>query len=811
MKNKIIIIFMFILFINCLSFAGEEEDFAFAKRTFEDKFYEVAIKQFETFLKNYPESGKINQVHLFLAQCYYHLDKLLPALSELELIAKKQLEKELTEAVLYWLGEVYLKGKDFSTAREYFLKIINSFPESAYKDYALHALALSHYDTDDVKEAIFWWDKLDTDLLSEEIAQEVLMYKGKGYFKLGRYDSAKECFLFFINRFPKGRFLDEAYYYLGEISFRTFDYNDALDNYSKVILRFPRSSFLEMARIGIAWVYLETGRYEEAEKYFKNFIETRQGTSVLDYAFVGLANTLVKLNRYNDAIDVYEKIIKEFPESSHVFSAHVGKAECLYSLARYNEAIDFCKEAIRRFNRQHEKDDFYYTMGWAYRKLGKLDEAVLIFEDIVHYSNDEQLKVSSLSCLGDIYLEKEDYVKAQEFYDIVLKEYPGSLYVDYAQMQLGLIFYRMERYDAAIIALRNLILNFPSTRFKEGANYYLAMSYFKQRDYVRAEEEFAKLSNSSAYGEEAEIKRGVCLMNSGKYREAIDWFKKIRSIIRTDKHLLALDYYNAWAYYFTGKEKEFLKAIDNILKRYPDSDFSPDIIFWLGEYYYQKKDFVKAEEYFAQLVSRFPHDDLVDDVYYWLGWTSYHKKDFLASIRYFEKILDSCSGSPFVPEALYRKGKILCEMRMFSEAEDVFRQLEKRFPDTRFFYLALQEQASLKKDKGDFDNALILLRKGETCPLKDLAALIRFEIASLLEEKNNLDEALTEYLKIVYLEGLDNLELMEQTKIRIADILEKKGRWIEAEEIYNYLLKSENQDIKNLARKRLEGVREKLR
>ncbi|MGE4357282.1 MAG: tetratricopeptide repeat protein, partial [Candidatus Omnitrophota bacterium] len=515
--------------------------------------------------------------------------------------------------------------------------------------------------------------------------------------------------------------------------------------------------------------------------------------------------------KYNEALTVYERIIKEFPESSYLYSAYVGKAECLYNLSRYEETIDFCKEMLRKFTRQNDKDDFYYIMGWAYRKSGNLDEAVLTFEDILHYSDDEQLRASSLSSIGDIYLEKGDYVKAQEIYDTILKDYSDSLYVDYAQMQLGRIFYKTEKYGAATIALRNLILNFPTSRYKEEAIYYLAMSYFKQGNYKLAEEEFSRLSSSRTYGEEAEVKRGVCLLNSGQYSEAINWFKKIRRAIRTDKYLLALDYYTAWANYFMGKKKEFLKEIDNILKRYPDSDLLPDIVFWLGEYHYQEKDFGKAEKYFLQFISEFPNDDLVDDAHYWLGWINYYQKDFLSSIRSFEELIVKYPNSPLAADALYRKGKILCEMRMFSEAEDTFKQLEKKFPDTHYCCLAIKEQAILKKGKGDFAGALSLLRKGENCSAKEIRASIIFEIGLLLEESNDLEGALTEYLKIVYLEGLDNIELLDQARIHIAEILEKKERWIEAQEVYNHLLNSYNPDIKNMARKRLEAIKDKLR
>ncbi|MCM8798289.1 MAG: tetratricopeptide repeat protein [Candidatus Omnitrophica bacterium] len=808
---RILILILSIVFLNSSLFAGEEEDFIFASRSFEDKFYEVAARQLEKFITKYPESEKISEAHLLLAQCYYHLDKLLPALSELETILHKPSAKDLREAIFYWIGEVYLKGKDFSTAREYFLRVNNEFPQSSYRDYALHSLALSYYAVGNFKEAIFWWDKLDIDNLKGELLEEVLLQRGKSYFKLGNYAEAKKDIFLFINRFPEGKFLDEAYYYLGEINFKTSDYNQALDNYSQIILHFPRSSFVELARLGIAWIYLNTERYAEAEKYFKSFIEKNRDRKILDSALIGLATALSKLARDEEALKVYERILQEFPQSNHILSAYMGKAEALYNLSRYEETIDFCLGALKKFTTQDEKDDFYYTLGWAYRKLGRTEEALLNFEDLFHYSQDEHLKASALACLGDIYLEKDEYSLAQEMYDLILKDYAGSLYADYAQRQLGIIFYKLGKYEAAIISFRSLISNFPSTRYKEEAGYYIAMSYFNQGKYKLAEEEFIRLSQSKLYAEEAGVKRGVCLINLRKYTEAIDWFRKIRNSLREENYLFALDYYTAWAQYLMGRKKDFLKTAQDILKRYPKADLIPEIIFWLGEYYYQNGDFNKSEEYFGQLINQFPQDDLVDDAYYWLGWVNYYKKDYLSSIKYFEKLPEKYSGSPLVPEALYRKGKILYQLNMRNEAEEVFRELERNFPESPYFYLSLKEQANLRREKKDIDSAWELLKRAESCPLPEIVALIKFDLASILEERGDLDEALTEYLKIVYLEGISEEEMRERAKLHLGQVLEKKEKWREAEGVYQELVNSHSQEIKNLARQRLEELKERLK
>ncbi len=811
-KNALIFTLLFIIFaLRSIAFAvitNEEDEFIFAKKAFEDKFYEVAKGQLESFVKKYPRSDRIVQAQLMLGQCNYHLDKLLPAISELEKVLNRPRQINVTDVAFYWLGEIYLKGKDFSAARDYFGRVVNEFPDSEYRNYALHSIAMTYFESGAFRDAFLWWEKLNKQELDEELAQDIEMHRGIGYLRLNDYDAARRCFSLYIKRVPRPRALDEAYYYLGEANFNSSDYHQALENYSQVITRFPRSRFRELSRFGIAWTYLKMERLEDAQEYFAKFIELNPRSQVLDSALLGLAASLAKADKYEEALDIYERLIKEFPASQYAVSAYLGKADCLYNLFRFQETVDFCLGAIKKFSRRSDRDDFFYTLGWAYQKMGRSEDAILTFEDLLRYSDDEIIKASSLAHLGDIYLEKNEFKRAQDAYDSILKEHTHSLYADYAQMQLGMVFFRMDKYDAAIIALRSLLANFPKTRFLEEAGYYIAMSYFKQGNFPSAEEEFAKLVVSrSRYAAEANVKRGVCLMNMQRHQEALDLFKRIRMSGMSREHLMAVDYYSAWAQYFSGKEKNFLKSLNDFLLRYPDSEISPDIIFWLGEYYYRNKNWSKARDYFLQIPSRFPRDDLVDDAYYWLGWVLYHKKDHLSAIRYFEQLTIRYSGSPLVPDALYRKGIILKEARLFKEAADIFQQLERRFPDMHFYYLALKEQAELKKEERDFKAALSLLRKAENCPLIDLNALIKFDMASILEEDDNLNDALVEYLKIVYLEGLQNKPLIERTNMKIAGILEKQGKWYDAQEVYSRLISSEQEDIRRFARERLNWLK----
>ncbi len=814
MTKKILFLTVLFLFLTRLASPavseGEEDDFHFARKAFEDKFYESARAGLEAFFKKYPASQKAEKAHLMLGQCYYYLDKLLAAISELEKVLNSPRKKDLTDVAYYYLGEIYFKGKDFSTARRYFQKVIEEFPSSVYANYSRHSTALAYYEMDEFKQALALWDELNMTDLSESLDRDIDFYRGQCYLKLGDHEEAREIFSDYIQRFSRSGSIDEAYYYLGEANFGSGDYQEASESYAQIITRFPKSKFIELARFGLAWAYLKMERFEDASEYFQKFLESGTKSEVMDSALLGLANSLTKLSKLESALEVYERLIKEFPDSRYTGSAYSGKADVLYKLSRYEEAIELCQEAVKKIAGQYDKNELSYTLGWAYQKAGRINDAIIVFEDLIRYSDDDIIKASSYARLGDIYLERREFEKAQDAYDSILKEYPRSPYADYAQFQLGIVFHRIEKYEGAIMAFRSLLANFPKTKFKDEAQYYTGLSYFKMGNFINAKEEFYKLSSalSPVYKSQANLKIGICLINAKKYEEALVMFKRLKQAGYTDRLYLAeLDYYAAWANYYSGRVKEAVAALNKFIVDYPNSEIAPDVIFWLGEYCYRSQDWNKAAAYFLQLLTRFPEDDLRDDAHYWLGWVEYRNKRPIEAIRYFEKLVSNYSGSPLVPDALYRKGIILEEMMMMREAEGIFEQICQKYPQSHFYYLALKERAALKNKQKSFDSALSLLREAEKSSMVEFNALVKFDIGLILEQNNNIEGALTEYLKIIYDKNLNNNSLTEKTDMRIANILERQEKFNQAEEIYLRLIKSQDPSVRQFAQERLRLIR----
>jgi len=122
MKRGLQIVIIIVVFLTSLAFTlnltvinshadSEEELFFVAQKSFEDGFYDVSIRYINQFLESYPLTKRKIEAQILLGQCYFFKRQYLKAYD----IFNGQLEhKEFKDATLFWLGETYLKGADYS-------------------------------------------------------------------------------------------------------------------------------------------------------------------------------------------------------------------------------------------------------------------------------------------------------------------------------------------------------------------------------------------------------------------------------------------------------------------------------------------------------------------------------------------------------------------------------------------------------------------------------------------------------------------------------------------------------------------------
>ncbi len=787
----------------------EEEGLFVAKKAFEDGFYEVSLGLLERFLTNYPNSPRVAEVNLLIGQCYFHQNKFLDALKKFEETLNQPNAKNIQDALLYWIAEVHFRANNFSRAEEYYQRIIDGFPNSSYTSAAYYSLAWCLFQEKSFAQSLGYFKTVEEKFPKETVSQDASFkiieclynlkdYPGikdrvKSYLKLYYKDTAKLPYLYFYDA--------EADYYLN-------NFGSAINEYSKVIANTGDDKIKALSGLGIAWSYLKLKQYQQAQDSFNQVDTANLEKASKDIFLLGKAALMSETKRLNEANQLYSELIQTNAEPLVLIQAYLGRADTLYNLAEYQKAIAVYKEALSKLSESSQQeiiDKLHYGLAWAYLKEGEFKSAIDEFKKIAKYTEDKIIKVAALCQVGDAYQDSGDYARAIEAYDNILKDYPDSFYSDYVQYQLGLTLLKSSNYEGAIMSFQNLRVNYPNSKLLDDATYSLGLSYFQRENYnasVEVFERFQQEFKDSDLKPQGMYLLGTSFYNLGKFAEAIKVFEDIAKSYSRDTDLVQkAEYEIADCFYQMGKEKEAMERFRVLRSRYPDSSLTPEVMWWLGEYYYRHNELVLARRYFSSLIQDFPRSSLIADAYYALATICEDESKYGEAITNFRQVITLGKSDLAGTSAIAIAG-INVKQGQFDAALKLYNDVIKDYPNLE--HLIDPKIAEAYRNMDNYEQALEFYRKSlNVVPARQMAQ-IQFKIAETIEAQGKKEEAIEEYLKVTYLYS-DNNQLNVKSFLRIAAIYEDKENFKEARNIYKKIIALNVQEAK-YAQERIDWI-----
>lgn len=715
----------------------EIETLFMAKKAYEDGFYEVSLGMLERFGKNFPHSSKAAEARLLTGQCYFFQGHYLEALNIFESLLNEPAPNNFKDAVYFWIAEVHFKGNNFQKAAAFYERVINEFPQSSYAPAAYYSLGWSFFQTGKYAQALENFENLQEKFPKEPQSKDAsfkiieclynlkkyseLRNKINPYFKLYANDSLRLSYLYF--------YLAESVYYLN-------NFEEAAGNYLKSSQVTADDKIRGLAKLGLAWANLKLKKYKDAEDAFTDINQSSLDKKSMDILLLGRGVLMSQSNRVYESKKIYDQLIRESSDPLVLAQAYLGKADALYNLAEYVQAAKVYKEGLDRIEGSVPAeilDKLRYNLGLAYLKQGQLKTAIEELSAVARSSRDEEVRVGAFSQVGDAYQESGEFAKAEEVYANILKDYPGSSYGDYVQYQLGLVYLQKGDYIAGCDILSGFKNELKDSPLRPQALYML----------------------------------GTSLLNLNKPDEALRVFKDIHGLYPQDTELLQkTEYEIADCYYKLGQEKEALARFKLLRAKYPDSKLTPEIMWWLGQYYYQHDDLNLARRYFSSLARDFPGSNLTGDAFYSLGLTF------------------SDEGKP-------------------EQAADSFRMAVKLGPaKVRACATAALAESYYKTQ--DYEQAKLFYQKSlESADVNETANL-QFSLAEVLEAKGELDAAIELYLKVSDLYA-DAPQLFVRALLRAAKIYEDKEEFIEALKLYRRIIEKGAEEAR-FAQERIDWI-----
>ncbi|AEM22443.1 TPR domain-containing protein [Brachyspira intermedia PWS/A] len=214
--------------------------------------------------------------------------------------------------------------------------------------------------------------------------------------------------------------------------------DDKLDNNENIIdqvievlkeyIKKDKNNVKALTLLGRA--YYSNRDNKKAEKQFrKALLINPNDDKALYYTAVNYLYNFRGNEKYNEALKLIKKAIELNANDSAYWHllGYINREN-----KNYYAAIEYSEKAVK-LNKSYVVDDgnymeYYLTViGESYFKLGKYDEAIKVFKEIIKLPRHDQ---SDFMYLGLSYFAKKEYDKAIENYEKVLEIHPSCDYIE---------------------------------------------------------------------------------------------------------------------------------------------------------------------------------------------------------------------------------------------------------------------------------------------------------------------------------------------------------------------------------------------
>ena len=782
----------------------ETELLSAAQQAFNDGFSDVASRYLEDFLREYPQSPKLDTAKLLLGQCDFLRGSYAEALDLFEELAHKSDNKD---EVLFWRAETYLKQNSLKAAQNDYRSVIHDFPQSAYVPQAYYSLGWSFFEEKKFDEAKAVFSRLIAQFPAHQLSSDAALKMAECDYNAGHLKEAIEEFKLLTTRFPQSAHICTIYFNIAESFYYLEQFESALPYYQKVLGSSCEDALKLSAYTGEGWSYIKLKKFTEAGNILKTASEfcKTHGLSMEEPALVR-ANWAYEQASYEEALGLFSDFIKDYPQSQHWAQGYLGRANVYYLLRRYEEALGDYRHLLN----QTDPDIFVkvqFGLGWCELKMGHLEAAVSHFQEVFDKTNDADVKASSLIQMADVYQESGHWDDAVGLYERVKKDFSNNSMMDYVLYRQAIVFLKLEKMDATLFNFQHLEADFPNSPYLQDSDYYKGVISFKKNDWEQSvltmEHFLKKLTHPSEFTPEANYILALSRLNLKQPEEALKVFQKILRLYPTETEIAKnADIGIAKCQFQTGQYKEAIKRFKLIVYKYPKTNVEFEALLWLAQYYLKNADVDSSINFYKAIIEEFPDSAEINQIHYELGQAY--------------EILGESDRALEQYQAISSKDQHLTGKTRLAIAGVLSKELDPHMAIAAYESIiavnpdyageAYLKLGQLYRNAQNYEKEMDVYQRALSASKGVInRAQLQFNLADTLELMSRTDDAIAEYLKIPVLYPNEQAWSVK-AYLRVAKIYEEGQDWQGARVTYQKIIQLNTPEA-TFAQERLDWIK----
>ena len=287
-------------------------------------------------------------------------------------------------------------------------------------------------------------------------------------------------------RYRRLKIQPENDYYAAKSLYLNRQFLDAAYAFGEIQTKYPTFRLVDQAAFYEAKSFENLRMHKAAREIYRDAIKRYPQSNLLAKYHFQLMNMDYKEGKYTEALNKFQIFAQKFGKSNAKVDADYVAGQIKFEQGLYQESIDLhASIPPGSANYLYAR----YTMGIAYSRLYKFDEAEncfrAIMEQPVSNKSERDIQNASKVKLGHIFssAEKPDLAAAAQMYGLVQKESPVF---DEAMLGIAWAFLKVYKIDEAIKYAKWIINNLPESFIVSEAYLIIGYCYFMKKDYKNA-------------------------------------------------------------------------------------------------------------------------------------------------------------------------------------------------------------------------------------------------------------------------------------------------------------------------------------
>jgi len=437
--------------------------------------------------------------------------------------------------------------------------------------------------------------------------------------KRDRKSQAAKSLERFLKEYSSSELLPQVNYQLAECYYDQKEYARAVEKYTLVADREKADDLTPYAMFGIGLCYYDQEKWTEAAKSFSQMAEKFQKAELTPQALYRKARSLMKLKKWADADQAFRALVTAYPKHELARTSLIAAGTCLQEQQKWVDAAATFKAVVDDYTAGEDQARIIYEQAWSWRQAGKEDESLKAFSHLAEKFPADPLAADAYFYLAEAKykgkqdasetpkLRKERLDEALALYEKVLGAAKDKRLADKVHYRIGWCWWLTEQYSKAADEFDKLIKEFPGSELMPDALFQAGQSYAKAGKPDAAVERFQQLTGNGKFASfeflpDAYLGTANCLIILEKFKDAITPLETLIDKSKDDRVL-------AQAHFLTGKARFNLKKYDDAIESFQEvtkrtkTETGAEAQFYTGQALQAKNDFKGAIVAYLRVVA----------------------------------------------------------------------------------------------------------------------------------------------------------------------------------------------------------------